>query len=77
MSRKSIWADSDILSATIRQLAIDNGTPNVMPTIEQMTETLRNAPSVPNEISQQVYILGLFFSFVNLCLANIYLIIEN
>lgn len=39
MSRKSIWADSDILSATIRQLAIDNGTPNVMPTIEQMTET--------------------------------------
>jgi len=39
MSRKSIWADTDTLSATIRQLAIDNGTPNVMPTIEQMTST--------------------------------------
>lgn len=32
-----MWADEDTLLATIRQLAIDNGTPNVMPTIEQMS----------------------------------------
>lgn len=39
MSRTSIWSDLDILSATIRQLAIDNGMPNVMPTLEQMRGT--------------------------------------
>jgi hypothetical protein len=39
MARTSVWANADSLSATIRQIAIDNGTPNVMPTLDQMSET--------------------------------------
>ena len=39
MKRQSVWNDDDILSATIRQIAIDNGTPNVMPTLNQMKGT--------------------------------------
>lgn len=38
MNKKSKWADAHLLEGTIRQLAIDNGTPNVMPTIEQMSQ---------------------------------------
>lgn len=39
MGRTSVWSNADSLSATIRQIAIDNGTPNIMPTLEQMSET--------------------------------------
>jgi len=34
--KKSVWQDHEFLTAAIRQIAIDNGTPNVMPTLEQM-----------------------------------------
>ena len=36
MSRKSPWSDTGFLSDVVRQLAIDNGTPNIMPTYEAM-----------------------------------------
>ena len=37
MSRKSPWSDKEFLSAVIRQLAVDNGTPNIMPTYDDMS----------------------------------------
>ena len=39
MRKQSIWSDLDILKATVRQIAIDNGTPNVMPTLVQLKDT--------------------------------------
>jgi hypothetical protein len=36
MPKKSTWEDSKLLFHTIHQIAISNGTPNVMPTFSQM-----------------------------------------
>lgn len=37
MGRKSPWVDEELLGNALRQIAINNGTPNIMPTFEQMS----------------------------------------
>lgn len=36
MAKKSQWSNQDVLAATIRQIAVNNGTPNIMPSLSQM-----------------------------------------